>query len=98
MFFDEEMVIDTKDGKKQTVNCVVMDDITQEPLDENMLDTESTGISITFRRSDWYYIGNIMRGDKIYRPQFNKWYSVTDVLNDFALGFIVKAREIGGKK
>lgn len=92
------MVIDTKDGKKQTINCVVTEDITQEPLDENMMDTEQKAISISFRRCDWYYINNITRGDKIYRPCQNKWYSVTDVLDDFALGFIVKAREIGDRK
>lgn len=62
-----------------------------------MMDTESQGITLAFRREDWPLLGSIKRGDKITRTLWNgqpKTYAVQEVKEDFALGFIVRAREV----
>lgn len=93
-FFTEEMAIEMKNGKRQTVRCFVASDITGDPISDELMDTQRKGIAISFKKSDWLYIANITRGDKIYRAFNNKTYSVEEVQDDFAMGFIIKAREM----
>lgn len=92
--FTEDIVINTKDGKTQTLKCFVADDITADPMSDDLMDTQMKGIAVSFNRGDWAFIGSMTRGDKLYRAKNNKHYIVSEVLDDLAMGFIIKAREI----
>ena len=62
-----------------------------------MMDTESQGITLAFRREDWPLLGSIKRGDKITRTLWNgqpKTYAVQEVKEDFSMGFLVMAKEV----
>ena len=57
-----------------------------------MLDTTQKSIGIVVRRSDYNLIADMKRGDRLW--YMDKEWSVADIVNDFALGFIVRAREV----
>ena len=57
-----------------------------------MLDTTQKSIGIVFRRRDYNLIADMKRGDRLW--YMNKEWSVADIVNDFALGFIVRAKEV----
>ena len=97
-FYEEEIVVETKGGHQQTVKALVGADNTIDPVSDEMLDTDQQLIQLTFKQSDWAFLGDIKRGDKIYRyalPSRQKQaYAVQDVVQDFVFGFVVKAREL----
>lgn len=96
-FYDENVVVELKGGERVTVKACVTTDNTVDPLSDDMVDTESQGITLTFRAQDWPILGNIKRGDKVTRTLWNgqlKNYSVGQVKEDWALGFLVVAREV----
>lgn len=96
-FYDEDVVVEMKRGEKTTVKACVMTDNTLDPMSDEMLDTEQKGINLTFRREDFPYIGNIKRGDRITRTILNgqqKSYTVSEVKDDMAFGFVVSAKEV----
>ena len=57
-----------------------------------MLDTSQKSIGIVVRRSDYNLIADMKRGDRLW--YMDKEWSVADIVNDFALGFIVRAKEV----
>ena len=57
-----------------------------------MLDTTQKSIGIVVRRSDYNLIADMKRGDRLW--YMDKEWSVADIVNDFALGFIVRAKEV----
>lgn len=76
--------------------CITTDN-TIDPMSEDMMDTQEQGISLSFRREDWPVLGNIKRGDRITRTLLNgqeKTYAVSDVKEDWTLGFLVVAKEV----
>lgn len=97
MFFDEDIVVELKRGQRIPVKACVTTDNTLDPMSEEMIDTESQGITLAFRREDWPLLGNIKRGDKITRTIWNgqpKTYAVQEVKEDFSMGFLVIAKEV----
>jgi len=95
-FYDEELVVTTKGGQRQTVKAFVAIDNTADAIADEMLDTEEEQIAISFNRSNWDFLGDLKRGDTIERTCHGaqKKYSVQEVKNDFALGFIVIAKSV----
>lgn len=96
-FYDEDIVVELKGGELVTVKACVTTDGTLDPMSDEMMDTQEQGISLTFKRDDWPALANIKRGDKITRTMWNgqmKRYSVSDVKEDFALGWICIAKEV----
>ena len=96
-FYDEDIVVELKGGQRVTVKACVSTDNTVSPISEEMMDTETQSISVCFRRCDWPMLGSIKRGDKITRTLWNgqpQTYSVSEVRQDFALGWQVIANEV----
>ena len=96
-FYDEDIVVELKGGQRVAVKACVTTDNTVSPISEEMMDTETQSISVCFRRSDWPMLGSIKRGDKIMRTLWNgqpQTYSVSEVRQDFALGWQVIANEV----
>lgn len=96
-FYDEDIVVELKGGQRVTVKACVSTDNTVSPIAEEMMDTEKQSISVCFRRCDWPMLGSIKRGDKIMRTLWNgqpQTYSVSEVRQDFALGWQVIANEV----
>lgn len=94
-FNDFAITITTKTGNRETLKVSLFDDIEGEPLsDEVSMDTERKDLQIIARRKDWGFVKTVKRGDTIEVPPDKKKYSVSSVENDFALGIIIKARQI----
>lgn len=97
-FYNDEIVVETKGGERQTVRAFLATDNTADTLDENMMESNQEAIQITFPREVWPYVGSLKRGDRIIKTDKvtnqEREYVVQDVLMDFALGFVVKARSI----
>lgn len=90
-FFSEHVLITRKTGEKTTVCVSVFDDITDDPLAGDSLDTTVEGISIMF--SDPCFPAEVQRGDTVTRLETSgKKYSVTQVRHDPNFGRVVKAR------
>lgn len=96
--FDEDVSIK---GKRQdgleintTLKCIVFVDETGDPLSESAISTDREDVTITFEPSCWGYVQKLRRGDILFRPFNQKSYSVQSVIQDFVMGWIVKARQI----
>ncbi len=50
MFFDEDIVVELKGGQRIPVKACITTDNTLDPISEEMMDTESQGITLAFRR------------------------------------------------
>ena len=78
----------------ETLDCVIFSDTTGDPLSDQSINTEREDITISVSPSDWGYVQKIKRGDTIFRPFNGKKYKVSEVKNDIAIGWIIKAREV----
>lgn len=96
VFYDETILVECKDGKKQTLDVCVFTDNTGDVLAQDMIDTDREDISIVVKREDWQFLGNVGIQDTITRFVNNKCvkYKVSDVLDDYLMGKVVKARSI----
>lgn len=93
VFYDETILVECKDGKKQTLMACVMTDNTGDPLSEDMVDSTREDLNIVSRHCDWAFVQKLERGDKLTRICMNKKYVVQEVVEDFAMGFVIKARQ-----
>lgn len=91
-FYNETITVGIKGALPQSVKAFIATDNTAEPLSDEMLETECDAISVVIRKSDWQSISRIKRGDYIARTNPSKTYNVTDVKEDFALGYVIRAR------
>ena len=96
VFYDEQIVIECKDGRKQTLDVCVFTDNTGDVLAQDMIDTDREDISIAVKREDWQFLDNIGIQDTITRFVNSKCvkYKVSDVLDDCLMGKVIKARSI----
>lgn len=93
--FDEEILIETKDGSRQMLSVFVAIDETDDAMSDDMIDTDSENIVICSKMCDWDFITRIERGDKITRPMAKgKKYVVKNVDVDGVMGLLVKARSV----
>jgi len=96
--FCEDVIINTSDGKRTTLQAAVFVDGTlDEPVSSSeFMDTDIEGVNILFRKVDWPFVRDkIKRGDTIERKDFNGVrYKVYDVKNDNCLGWCVRARSV----
>lgn len=93
VFYDEQIVVECKDGRKQTLQACVMTDNTGDPLSEELVDSEREDLNIVARRCDWAFVQTLARGDKAIRLCTNKKYVVQEVVEDFVMGLVVKVRQ-----
>ena len=98
--FDEHVVIVCDRGSsgsfRQTVNVIVDEDMDDEPLGDQMTETDIERISVTCKEADWNFLQRIQTGDLIERPEFHgKRYKVFSVARDRLMGIVVKARTFG---
>lgn len=89
--FTDEIVVETSKGS-QTLKCVVFTDNTSDVLTNDMIDSDIEEISINIRKEDWWVMDEIEVGDSISRN--NQQYKVTNVVDDFALGKVIKVRSV----
>ena len=71
----------------------VMTDNNGDPLSEDLVDSSREDISIVACKSDWAFVKALERGDKLTRVCVGKNYVVQEVVEDFAMGFVIKARQ-----
>lgn len=91
VMYTEPITMKTVEGVC-SLNACVMTDGTIEPLADEILESDVEQITILLKKTDWCLIDKIKRGDEITLVNSNKKYAVSDLLNDFALGWIIKAR------
>lgn len=94
--YDEVVVVETKSGNKQTLKVLVTADSTGDPLADDMIGSDRMDITILVRKNDWCFLENISEGGLVTRyVNGNEMkYSVSDVVDDFVFGKIMKARQI----
>ena len=95
--FDEPVVITCqRDGGKmsQTVMCCVLSTVTDEPYSDDMLEANRVATDFICKRSDWKFLDMVRRGDVVERQGVLKKtrYTVQSVVEDDAVGIIVKAK------
>ena len=78
----------------ETLECVIFSDTTGDPFSSEAVSTDREDISISVSPNDWGYLQKIKRGDTIFRPWNGKKYKVSEVKNDIAIGWTIKAREV----
>lgn len=93
-FSREVLVFHLTDGTTMTANGSVFTDAEIDPLSDGAMDSEIEQVSIHLPSSSWHLIQQIIRGDTVERPAYNKRYRVTKVSNDL-IGIIITARRDG---
>ena len=59
VFYDEHIVVECKDGRKQILEVCVFTDNTGDVLAQDMIDTDREDISIAVKHEDWQFLDNI---------------------------------------
>lgn len=98
--YDEPVLVTLKrDGetKRQTITCAVFTDQTGDAYASGSMDTEREDIGVNCRKSDWAFVSQLRRGDRLERPFVNKTYCVSEVVRDSLAGLVIRAREARGK-
>lgn len=91
--FDESIWLKRKDNQQLTTKAAVFIDNTAVPLDDDMMETDCEQLNFLVKRCDWPFVQKLQRGDTLKREDFNgKKYTIQDVMNDNALGLVIKAR------
>lgn len=93
-FYSEDVVVKCKDGDQHSVKAFIMTDNTTDP-DEDFLDTDVEVLNFIIDKCckcDFLY--KVQRGDTVMRYINNKQYAVANVVEDFALGIIIKAKQM----
>lgn len=94
VFFTEGVIVKLRDGSTHTIQACVMADNTGDVITDTAVDTNREDISILAKKCDWEWVSSkISVGDNVERLN-GKRYAVMNVVEDFALGKIIKARQI----
>lgn len=91
-FYNETIVVRTKSGKRQSLEVSIFTDIEEEPYSDDMMDTNTRQVQFIARQDDWAFVQKMERGDNLIHN--NTKYSVMEVRNDYAIGILIKARQI----
>lgn len=94
--YDEVVVVETKNGSRQSLNVIVSSDSTGDALADDMIGSDRMDITIIVKKNEWRYIDKITEGDMVVRYLNGKEmkYRVSEIVDDFVFGRIVKARQV----
>lgn len=91
---DECMSIYAVNGDATSLRVCVFTDNTIDPDTDEFLSSEESQINISCRREDYPFVKSLKRGARIHRPKTNKNYAVQEVVEDFVMGLVIKAKSI----
>lgn len=77
-----------------SMKVICFSDMTGDPLSESAISSDREDVVMSIEPLFWKYVEKIQRGDTIFRPFNNKTYKVQNVIHDYGLGWIIKAREV----
>lgn len=91
--FDESIEIIT-DNCNLTLECAVFADATGDALSPDLVETNRIDINIVVRKNDWPVLENVHTNNIVKRTVAGKvvTYAVTDLVDDAAIGKLIKAR------
>ena len=94
--YDEVVVVHTKNGSRQSLNVIVSYDSTGDALADDMIGSDRMDITIIVKKNEWGYLDKITEGDIVVRYLNGKEmkYRVSEIVDDFVFGRIVKARQV----
>jgi len=90
-FYDTEAIAKTKAGETQTITCCIFADGEDEPLTDDMMDTTRNAIQLLAKRTDWWFVKKLERGDRLTIDEIE--YTISEIRHDFAMGMVIKARQ-----
>lgn len=92
--FNDVIEIVCSNGNRQTLSCVLLTDGTGEVLTNEMIGTDRQDISLNIKKEDWWFLKNVEIGDIINREVngTKMTYSVSEIVDDFLMGKVIKAR------
>ena len=91
---DECVSISATNGDETTIRVCVFTDNNADPDSNDYLSSEESQINISCRRDDYSFVKTLKRGAIIYRPSTNKKYAVQELVEDFVMGLVIKAKSI----
>lgn len=91
---DECVSISSTDRDTTTLLVCVFTDNTADPDTSDFLSSEESQINISCRKCDYPFVKSLKRGARIHRPKTNKNYAVQEVVDDFVMGLVIKAKSI----
>lgn len=91
---DECISISATNGDATSLLVLVFTDNNADPDSNDFLSSEESQINISCRRDDYSFVKTLKRGAIIHRPRTNKNYAVQEVVEDFVMGLVIKAKSI----
>lgn len=94
--YDEVVVVETKNGSRQSLNVIVSSDSTGDALAADMIGSDRMDITIIVKKNEWRYLDKITEGDIVVRYLNGKEmkYRVSEIVDDFVFGRIINARQV----
>lgn len=94
--YDEVVVVETKNGSRQSLNVIVSTDSTGDALADDMIGSDRMDITIIVKKNEWRYLDKITEGDIVVRCLNGKEmkYRVSEIVDDFVFGRIINARQV----
>ena len=94
--YDEVVVVETKNGSRQSLNVIVSTDGTGDALADDMIGSDRMDITIIVKKNEWSYLDKITNGDIVVRCLNGKEmkYRVSEIVDDFVFGRIINARQV----
>ena len=94
--YDEVVVVETKNGSRQSLNVIVSSDSTGDALADDMIGSDRMDITIIVKKNEWRYLDKITEGDMVVRYLNGKEmkYRVSEIVDDFVCGRIRNARQV----
>ena len=94
--YDEVVVVNTKNGSRQSLNVIVSSDSTGDALADDMIGSDRMDITIIVKKNEWGYLDKITEGDIVVRYLNGKEmkYRVSEIVDDFVFGRIINARQV----
>lgn len=94
--YDEVVVVETKNGSRQSLNVIVSSDSTGDALADDMIGSDRMDITIIVKKNEWRYLDKITEGDMVVRYLNGKEmkYRVSEIVDDFLFGRIINARQV----
>lgn len=94
--YDEVVVVETKNGSRQSLNVIVSSDSTGDALADDMIGSDRMDITIIVKKNEWIYLDKITEGDFVVRYLNGKEmkYRVSEIVDDFVFGRIINARQV----
>lgn len=94
--YDEVVVVETKNGSRQSLNVIVSTDSTGDALADGMIGSDRMDITIIVKKNEWRYLDKITEGDMVVRYLNDKEmkYRVSEIVDDFVFGRIINARQV----